>query len=595
MSINDRIAALRKTMNEKNLSAYIIPSEDPHQSEYVAEHWKSREWISGFTGSAGTVVITHDHGGLWTDSRYFLQSETELANSEMELHKIKVQGVDEYISWLNDHLQPGSKVGIDEYLFTPAQADSFRKQLSKNNNELIKAGDLISEVRSDRPDIPRNLIFSHDEMYAGKTAGEKLEAVREVMRTKGADWYFCSTLDDISWMFNIRGTDVSCNPVMIAYALIGLDHADLFIYFDKVPQTVANHLENADVRIRDYDDIGHALSELSATDKIWIDKNKISEGLFQQINATKVEGHTIPLKLKAVKNSTEIKHLKQAHIQDGQALIKMFMWLEKIVNERPIPETEVAEKLAHFRKETSPELYYGESFDAIVGWKGNGAIVHYRAQPDTCANIHGDGVLLVDSGGQYLNGTTDITRTIVFGNPTDEQKDRYTRVLKGHIGLGQLKFPQGTTGVQMDILARQHLWANDLNYGHGTGHGVGFFLNVHEPPQGIIPGVNERGTTAHVPGMFTSNEPGFYKANQYGMRIENLVLCVEGKKTDFGQFLHFDTITLFPISTDMIEKSLMTDAEIAWLNEYHEEVFEKLSVGMNEDQVEWLREKCAAI
>jgi Xaa-Pro aminopeptidase len=592
MSINQRIAALRLQMKAANIDAYIIPSSDPHQSEYVAPHWKSREWISGFSGSAGTVVITHDHAGLWTDSRYYIAAEQQLAGSEVKLHKQIVQGAPEHLTWLKNTLPNNSKIGLDNALFSVEQYRSM--VMSMGEVQFNPDLDLITPIWTDRPPLPVNPVFEHELKYAGRTRTQKLDAIRSEMKTLGADYHLVTTLDDIAWTLNIRSNDVECNPVTIAYMVIGNEHTHLFINPKKLDTKIHKTLQNDNIHLHEYESIEHILKSIKGN--ILIDDSNLNAKLYY--NAIKdinfQRGNTISILLKACKNETEIAHIRQVMVKDAVALTKAFSWLESTLDAGNTPtEYEVATKIAQSRSEQSD--YHGESFDAIIGYRGNGAIVHYKPEPATSLKIKKQGILLLDSGGQYTNGTTDITRTITLGTPTAEEKRDFTLVLKGHIGLANLKFPQGTTGVQMDILARQHLWAHGLNYGHGTGHGVGFFLNVHEPPQGFIPGLGIRGRTIMQLGMLTSNEPGFYKEGSHGIRIENLVIAVPAEKTPYGQFMRFDTVTLFPIDQNLIEKTLMTKPELKWLNTYHKEVYAKTAKHLNKEEKAWLKLKCKSI
>jgi Xaa-Pro aminopeptidase len=593
MTINERIAAIRAKMKEQNLTAYLMPSSDPHQSEYVADYWKSREWVSGFTGSAGLVVILQKESALWTDSRYTLQGATQLEGSEMNLKVTGVAHAPEYIDWLKSELKHGDTIGLDGKLFSVGQVRNLAKSFYENGIDLKTDIDLVETVWTDRPTLPTEPIFAHAAKFAGLNRVEKLAKIRERMQASKVNNYLISTLDDIAWTFNLRGSDVASNPVFYAYAIIEKDVAHLFVKKTKIDADLFQKLKTDGVELHDYDSIEIFLKNL--TDNILIDNASTSNQVYNSIEkGLIVKGKNIVQPLKAIKNKTEIRHIKNAMRKDGLALTKLFMWLEQTLETRSIPEVEVAEKLKGFRSEQ--EHYYGESFDAIVGYNGNGAIVHYRAEAATCANIEKNGILLLDSGGQYHDGTTDITRTIALGKPTAEQKRNYTSVLKGHIALDMAKFPHGTTGPQLDTLARMFLWQDCLNYGHGTGHGVGFFLNVHEPPQGFATNpTTSRGRTAIVPGMFTSNEPGFYKANEYGIRIENLVICREGEKNDFGQFYYLENLTLFPIDTTLIDKSRMNTKEIQWLNAYHQEVFEKLSPFLNEEETAWMKKKCEMI
>ena len=590
MTVNERISALRKEMQEYGLDAYIIPSSDPHQSEYVADHWKSREWISGFTGSAGTAVVTLDHAGIWTDSRYFISAEQELADSEMVLHKLIIQGKAEYAEFLKETLSSGAKVGMDGKVLSLGLSKHLKNTFKASGIDFVTDLDLIQSAWKNRPSLPQDQIFEHDIKYAGRSIAEKLEDIRAAMQAQQADFHLINTLDDIAWTFNIRGKDVECNPVAIAYAVIAAEEAYLFLDEQKVPQPLKDKLFINGIHLQSYDSILPFLKTLSADKSILIDPSTTSIAVYDAIAAEKIiKGNTIPLYLKAIKNETEIGHIREVMIKDAVALTHLFMWLEEVVKERSVSEVEISEKMYSFRAE-QPN-FHGDSFASIIGYKGNGAIVHYRPAKETCAMVEADGILLTDSGGQYDDGTTDITRTIAMGPPTEEQKRNYTLVLKGHIGLARAKFPKGTRGVQLDTLAREHLWAHGLNYLHGTGHGVGFFLNVHEPPQGFAPGMSLRGRTVIEAGMFTSNEPGYYKENEYGIRIENCILTVNAPSEE-GEFLEFETLTLFPIDTLLIERSMLNEEETEWLNSYHSEVFEKLAPRLNEKQQIWMKEKC---
>jgi Xaa-Pro aminopeptidase len=593
--IASRLAALRTAMEQKKYDAYLIPSSDPHQSEYVATHYLSRTWISGFTGSMANAIVTKNHAGLWTDVRYFIQAEQELANSEVELHKMLVQASSEHTEWLANTMPENSTVGCDGMLFTVGQVRAMQKLFKAKNIQLEYTEDLISEVwTSERPKLPQSSIFEHDVAYAGKTRQEKINAIREKMTAQKADFHLVSTLDDIAWMYNLRGTDVECNPVFYAYAVIGQEQSYLFINGKKVNAALRNRLENEGVIVKTYDEISSFLAKIPADKSILLDIHTTSIFLFNKIkNAKIIEGDTIPLGLKAIKNETEIQGTRNAMVKDGVALTRAFRWLESTLKKRSVSEVEFSNKLAYFRSKQA--LYFGESFAAIVGYKGNGAIIHYRPEEGKCANIENGGILLVDSGGQYQDGTTDITRTIALSEPTAEQKTAYTAVLKGHIGLAMLQFPAGTKGVQMDILARIHLWQLGLNYGHGTGHGVGCFMNVHEPPQGINTGAGTRGSTVHEVGMLTSNEPGYYKTNEFGIRIENLVIVQNSVLKENIQYYSFETVTYFPIDTQLIDKKALSPAEKKWFNDYHQMTFEKLAPHLSSAEKTWLQRKCKAI
>lgn len=595
MTINDKIAALRAKMQENQLDAYLIPSSDPHQSEYVAPHWKCREWISGFTGSAGLVIVTTNHAGLWTDSRYFIQAEEQLAGSEMVLHKQNIPHAPEHVQWLKDNLKPNSTLGCNGRLLSKGQIQYLANRLQDKDISIDYRHQLLNEIWQQRPPLPTDPVFEHDIKYAGKSRLDKLNLIRTKMRAQGVAHHLVTTLDDIAWVLNLRGSDVAYNPVCICYLVIGLTEAHLFINPAKVPEVVKTSLKSDGVQIHPYLAIEFFLDALDSDNKVLVDVGSINMRLYEAIPGNMLKkGPNLIRPVKAIKNEQEIGHIKNAMQKDARALTHLFMWLEKTLDSRTISEVEVAKKLEAFRAQEAD--YFGESFGAIVGFNGNGAIVHYRAEEGKCAHIQPEGILLLDSGGQYLDGTTDITRTIALGQPTDEQKRHFTLVLKGHIGLATIRFPNTTSGAQLDTLARMYLWQDGLNYGHGTGHGVGFFLNVHEPPQGFASSaVTSRGSTVFQPGMLTSNEPGFYKSGNYGIRTENLVLCVEDEENEWGNFLKFETLTLFPIDKNLIDASLLSTAELEWLNYYHQNVWETMAPQLDEESKDWMKVKCAVL
>jgi len=588
MTIKDRLSALRTSMRANGLNAYIIPSNDAHQSEYVAEHWKSREWISGFTGSAGTVVVTLDKSGLWTDSRYFLQGTQELAGTEIQLYKPKNRFGSEYISWLTEQLSAGDTVGIDGNVCALGSFENYKKNLATQDIKLSTAVDLFAEIWADRKPIPLNPIFEHEVAYAGKSRTEKIADIRDAMKDQGVSHHLITTLDDIAWIFNIRGTDVEFNPVAVAYAILSLDSVTLFIDTEKVDASLSHTLNADGITLKPYGDIVAYLNQLPESDTLLLDPNTCSVSLYKAVNAKVKRGNTISQKMKALKNVVEIRHTRNVMAKDGAALANTFYWLEqKLKLAEKVTEADFADKLAKHRSRF--EEYRGESFPAIIGYQSNGAIIHYRPMHGSCAEIKADGILLADSGGQYVDGTTDITRTIALGSPTKEEKRYFTLVLKGNISLSRAKFPKGTTGAQLDILARKPLWDHGLNYGHGTGHGVGFFLNVHEGPQGFTGPNSDRGTTAHEVGMITSNEPGYYKEGAYGIRIENLLVAVA---SDIDGFLEFETLSLYPIDIRLIDEAIFDKSEKAWLNRYHHEVWQKVSPWLEDDVKSWFELKC---
>ncbi len=592
MDINKRLELLREKMKEHRIDAYLIPSSDAHISEYVADYWKCREWISGFTGSAGTVVVTQDMAGLWTDSRYFIQAEKQLSGSDFTLFKLKTQGTLDYPDWLLQNLSEGSKIGFDGTVLSYKQAEDLNESLAGLGVEFVFHLDLIDEIWKDRPSIPTDKVFVHEIEYAGVPVEEKLKAVLDIMEENEADAHVISSLDDIAWLYNIRGTDIEYNPVAVAYTIITKDDATLFILKEKLNEEVTAHLEKVGVKIRDYFEFWTALEELDGY--VLADDSKTNfktSMILDAKNCIIIEGTNPTTELKAIKNEVEIEGMQNAHIRDGVAMVRFWKWLEENIGKERMTEYTLGKKLRTFRAES--EKFVGESFGAIVGFKANGAIVHYSAEQETAADVYTDSFLLIDSGGQYLDGTTDITRMFYLGKEaTDEEKRDYTNVLKGMISLTNAKFPQGTRGAQLDILARQFIWESGKNYMHGTGHGVGCFLNVHEGPQSIR---MEENPVVLTEGMIISNEPGTYIENKYGIRIENLILVAEDEETDFGQFMKFKTLTFCPIDTKAIDTSLMLPDHINWLNTYHINVFKKLSPFLDKDEKIFLRNKTMPI
>ena len=593
--IRKKIEKLRQAMEAKGISAYIIPSSDPHQSEYVADYWKGREWISGFTGSAGTVVVTLHKAGLWTDSRYFLQGVEQLENTGIDLMKQGEPGTLSISDWLGSVLKPNDLVACDGNNFSVAHIRRLAREMEASLLGLDYKKDLFTEVWEDRPALPKGEVFEHLVKFAGKNRRQKIAEVQGQMTV--SDGHLITTLDDIAWLLNIRGHDVECNPVAISYCVVEKERVCLFIDDAKIKDSLKKELKGDGIQLLPYEGIRHFLLELPEGYTILLNANTTNANLYDAIpdHCYIEEGKTISTTLKAIKNKTEVKHIKDAMAKDAVALLKLFRWLENELPNREISEVEVSDQLVDFRKEGAD--YYGESFPAIVGYKGNGAIVHYRPMPGKCAFLKNEGILLLDSGGQYHNGTTDITRTVALGGKaTAKEKEHFTLVLKGHIALAIQHFPVGTTGMQLDTLTRQYLWKQNLNFGHGTGHGVGFFLNVHEGPQGIGPNAQGRYLESFKEGMFTSNEPGLYLTDEYGIRIENLVLAVDAGENGFGQFLKFDTLTLFPIDLNLVDRTMLNYEEKKWLNDYHQEVLAKVSPLLeNEDDKNWLKAKCRMI
>lgn len=590
-----QLTEIRDLMRTQGLTAYIIPNTDPHQGEYIAPHWQIINWLSGFTGSAGTIVITDDFAGVWTDSRYFIQAESQLANSDFDLMRLRVPHSPEYIGWICDNLPEGSTVGVDARLFSMTQVAAMQQRFENRGIGLESGHDLVAPTWTDRPDLPTASIFVHQVAYAGKSRIEKLATIREGMNKRGATLHLVNALDEIAWILNLRGSDISYNPVIICYALIGLDTATLFIDPAKVSEGLRGRLESDGIVLAAYESIQESLTQLPPQTSLLLAPAQTSEWLGTAIPAEVklVSADNPATQLKAVKNEVEQAHIREVMVKDGVAMVHFLKWLEENVGKAQITEVSAAAQLLAFRAEQAD--FVGESFGTIAGYGPHGAIVHYSATADTDMPLQSTGLFLLDSGGQYLDGTTDITRTIALGTPTEQEMQDYTLVLRGHIGLAKAIFPQGTQGHQLDVLARQPLWQQGINYGHGTGHGVGFFLNVHEGPQRIGTGKTGAEGSAFVPGMLTSNEPGLYRAGKHGIRIENLVLTVPKAETEFGTFYAFETVTLCPIDTRPIKRSWLSKEEIEWLNTYHKRVWEALSPHLSSDAQHWLKEKCRSI
>ena len=589
--INERLAKLREIMKQEGISACIVPGTDPHASEYIADFWKEREWISGFDGSAGTAAVTLDKAGVWTDSRYFLQGEEQLEGTGFELMKQGLPDTLEIIPWLISELKVGEKVAVNSQMFSVNAYAAMKNELQSNGIQLV-ALDLLAKTWTDRPALPLNKLFVFDVKYAGKSASEKLQILRTELKKVRANAFIMSALDDIAWLFNIRGNDVSYNPVVIAYALVEEEKATLFIENEKLTSETKAYLEAEGVSVAPYLSVYDSLRNIPAENAVLIDGAKLNQSLYEAIPEACAKRNMMSpvFRLKSIKNEVELEGVRRAMIKDGVALTRFFMWLENNVGKEEISEISLSKKLYDFRGEQ--ENFVGESFGTIAGYAGHGAIVHYRATPESDASLVTENILLLDSGGQYFDGTTDITRTITLGKPTEQQIADFTMVLKGHINLGKAVFPTGTRGSQLDILARKALWDNCLNYGHGTGHGIGHFLNVHEGPQSIR--MDENPVTLQ-PGMIISNEPGMYRAGEYGIRIENLVHVVPAAKTEFGQFLTFETLTLFPIDKNLIDVYALEMDEVDWLDAYHQKVFETLSPYLNKEEQKWLKEKCEVL
>ncbi len=590
--IDNRLEKLRQQMTKYNLDAIIIPSTDPHQSEYVAKHWKIREYFSGFTGSAGVLVLNKDEAALWTDSRYFLQFEDECKEYDINLHKQSIPHAPEHVQWLCDSLEEKAVIGLDFLQFSKAQMDYIIERSRPKNIELKNIPSLVDEIWADRPALPSFPIDIHPLEFSGESTASKIQKVQDKITNSKADYYLFSSLDEIAWLFNIRSRDVDFTPLVTAYALVGLENTRLFCDKSRFSTTAIDIFSKLHIEIIDYDLAIAELQKLDVNKKIITDVSSLNYAVFNAVESKFLFQNSIAKELKAIKNETEIAGAKNCMVKDGVALTKFFMWLESELATREISEYEIGKRLGSFRKQQ--DYYVGESFAAIVGYKGNGAIIHYTAPEKGSAMVKNENILLVDSGAQYRDGTTDITRTVwLGGNPSTELKMAYTAVLKGYIMLEQLQFPKGTVGMQIDAFARFHLWQQGLNYPHGTGHGIGSFGMVHEPPQGFTTNpATSSGSTAHAPNQLTTIEPGCYKKGVYGIRIENIVLSQVKQVTEFGEFLGFTPLTLFPIDRQLIDKSLLTVSETAWFNSYHKMVYDQLSPMLNTDEKEWLKGMC---
>lgn len=589
--ISNRLNKLRTAMQMHGIAAYIVPGTDPHAGEYFADYWKERDWISGFDGSAGTAVITLDKAGVWVDSRYYIQAEVQLQDTGYVAMKMGLPETPEMLSWIATGLKQGERIGVNPLLFSLNAFIAMRNFFSLNGIELVQV-DLIKPIWNDRPALPEQKIFVYDAAYAGQTCLEKIAILRQKIREAHADVFVLNTLDDIAWLFNIRGKDVSYNPVAIAYAMVDEAEAVIYISPDKLTEEVRSYFASQQVLVKDYQEIYKDLGSISNEKRVLLDGSKINQSLYEAIAPEcGVLNRMSPVTLlKSIKNETEISGMREAMIKDGVALTRFFIWFEKSVNSGELTEISVAQKLYDFRAEQGN--FFGESFGTIAGYAGHGAIVHYKADEKSNAKILQEGILLLDSGGQFFEGTTDITRTITLGNPTPQQKTDFTLVLKGHIGIATAIFPVGTRGSQLDILARKAMWDRRLNYGHGTGHGVGHFLNVHEGPQNIR--MDENPITLQ-PGMFISNEPGLYREDDYGIRTENLIMVTEDQQSEFGQFLKFETLTLFPVDVKLIDLEMLIKVEIDWLNAYHQEVYDKIAPRLDETERKWLKNKTKAV
>ena len=588
MEIQDRIAALRGFMSQCGISAFIAPSTDPHSGEYVPAHWESRKWLSGFTGSAGTVVVTKDNAGLWTDSRYFIQAEEQLEGIGIQLFKDRLPETPSISEWLGSVLNKDEKVGIDGWVNSMQEAAGLRKELQTYGLELTLVEDPFQHIWNDRPTLPQTPVFIHGLEYAGVSCSEKISKIKESIKSKGATSIILSALDEIAWTLNLRGDDVHCNPLFISYLIISEKKNTLYILEEKVTEEVRSYLKEHQVEIEDYKNFSKNLKTFSEKDEevlqISPQANEALYTLASQHTHVIIAPSPVAL-MKAHKNPTEIAGFRKAMERDGVAMVKFLRWLKDAVKVGEETELSVDEKLYELRAEQAN--FKGISFDTIAGYKEHAAIVHYEATPETSVPLKPEGMLLLDSGAQYLDGTTDITRTIVLGPLTEEEKKDYTLVLKGHLQLQNAEFPAGTCGTQLDVLARIAMWKAGINYLHGTGHGVGQFLSVHEGPHQVR--MNHMPTLLE-PGMTLTDEPGIYKAGRHGIRIENTLVIAPAQESEFGTFYKFEPLTLCPIDKEAILIDMLNDEELNWFNEYHQMVYNRLKPFLNEQEQAWLEE-----
>ena len=584
---------MRAAMKEQNIQAYIIPTTDPHLSEYPAACWKYREWISGFTGSAGTVVVTLDKAGLWTDSRYFLQAEMQLEGTGIDLYKLMLPETPSIPQFLLAELGEGDTVGLNGLTYSLADAQSLELALKKKGVALNTDLSLIDPIWKDRPAVPEAQIFEMPVELSGKSSEDKLIEINQMLHKAGADCTVLSALDEVAWTANIRGTDVSYNPVAISYAYVSDKENVLFINLKKVPAEIAEHLKKEGWVLADYGKLFDYLQRLPENIRVFLDRSKTNMAIYNALpkGAEIIDGISPANHLKSIKNETEIKGFRNAVLKDGIALTKFYFWLEKqMAAGEKVTELSASHKLTELRSEQP--LYVMDSFASISSYGPHGAVVHYSPTPETDTELKPDNLYLLDSGAQYLDGTTDITRTIALCEPTEQMKKDFTRALKGTIGIAKCKFPAGIRGCLVDAFARKALWDAGINYLHGTCHGIGHCLNVHEGPQSIR---MEENPVILEPGMVMSDEPAMYRAGEYGIRTENMVLIRKDSETEFGTFLGFETLTLCYIDTRLVIPSMLSVREHAWLNKYHQQVYETLSPHLTEEEKEWLKEKTAEI
>lgn len=590
----ERLEALRHVMHEQGVDACIVPTSDPHLSEYLPDRWQTREWLTGFTGSAGTLVVCLDEAALWTDSRYWEQAEAELQDTGVKLMRAGQDNVPSPSAWVAGRLSEGASVAVDGQVLSVQAWRQWQEACCGAGLRLLTDTDLPGRIWPDRPGLPAGTIMAHTPPWAGRSRQENLQAVREAVERHGADWHLMSALDDIAWLFNLRGNDIPYNPVFLAHALIGRDTATLFVDSSKLPASLADELTAQGVTLKPYEDISSALARLADDQRLLIDPARVTVSLFNAAAyARPIEALNPAHLLKARKNAAELENVRRTMEHDGAALCEFFAWFEAALGHEAITELTIDQRITEARARRPG--FVSPSFSTIAAWQANGAMPHYHATESSHAVIHGDGLLLIDSGGQYLGGTTDITRVVPVGQISTEEKRDYTAVLKGMIALSLAVFPAGLPAYALDALARGPVWAQGADYGHGTGHGVGYFMNVHEGPQSISWRATTNPHATLAAGMITSNEPGLYRPGRWGIRIENLVLATPHSSTEFGDFLAFETLTLCPIDTRCIDLSMLTAQERQWLDDYHAQVRRRVSPLVEGQALEWLRRRTEPI
>ncbi len=590
--INERISKLREVMKEKEIFAYMIPSSDYHQSEYVGDYFKLREHMSGFTGSAGTLVVTMEEAGLWTDGRYFIQAEEELKNSEIKLFRMFEEGVPTISEYLLDKIPSGKKLGFDGKVISANLGKTINDKLNDKNIEIIYEFDLVDEIYKDRPSLSNKEAFLLDIKYTGESSSKKIERLRSEMKKQKATVHIITSLDDIAWLFNIRGKDVLYNPVVLSYVAITLDDIYLFVDESKLNEEILTEFKKDNISIKKYNEIYNFIKNIKQDEVILIDSSRVNYSIYMGIpsGVKKIENTNPTTLMKSIKNETEIKNMINSHIKDGVAVTKFMYWLKQNIGKTEITEISASEKLESLRKEQKE--FIEPSFSTIAAYKDHAAMMHYSASNENQYKLEKEGLFLVDSGGQYLDGTTDITRTIALGEISEELKYHFTTVVRGMICLSKAKFLYGTRGVNLDILARGPLWECDIDYKCGTGHGIGFLLNVHEGPNSFYWKIGEDKVNNPIieEGMITTNEPGIYVEGSHGIRIENEIVARKGNKNEYGQFMYFEPITFAPIDLDAIDTKYMNKDEIKYLNDYHRLVYDKISPYLDENEKVWLKE-----